>query len=84
MKTKPARREKMSPSFEEKLANIFTYQPPDDVQKIAYKAIREKAKELAFTIYQYTPPCADQSAAIRHLREATMTANAAIALKGLI
>jgi hypothetical protein len=31
-----------------------------------------------------TPKCADQSAAIRLVREAVMTANAAIALKGIV
>jgi len=71
-------------SLPEKIDAIFTYHPPDDDQRIAYATIREKAKELARVIYDNTPACADQSAAIRHLREAVMTANAAIALKGLV
>jgi hypothetical protein len=40
--------------------------------------------ELAMTILDNTPVCADQSAAIRHLRECVMTANGAIALNGLV
>jgi hypothetical protein len=37
---------------------------------------------LAKTSLAEVPPCADQQAALRLLREAVMTANAAIALKG--
>jgi hypothetical protein len=64
------------------IENIFTYHPPTKDQKLRYEAIREDAKKLAQTIVNQTPPCADQTAAIRKLREAVMTANAAIALDG--
>jgi hypothetical protein len=58
---------------------FFTYHPPgqDDIPK--YTAIREHAKQLALVIVEHTPPSADQTAAIRLLRECVMTANAAIA-----
>ena len=58
----------------------FTYQPPglDQVEKL--RAIREKARELAHLMLDATPAGADQSAAIRQLREAVMTANAAIVI----
>ena len=71
-------------SLKDSVEEIFTYHAPvgDDPQK--YEAIRSKAKELAKVILENTPPCADQSAAIRQLREAVMTANASIALKGLV
>lgn len=59
--------------------NWFTYYPPNDSQKDRYIAIRSIAKELAKKIIDYTPPSADQTAAIRKLRECVMTANAAIA-----
>jgi hypothetical protein len=62
--------------------DIFSYHAPSDIQVAKYKAIREKAKELALVIFELTPGCADQTAAIRHLREAVMTANAAIAIYG--
>jgi hypothetical protein len=39
---------------------------------------------LAEAILENTPQCADQQAALRHVREAVMTANAAVALEGLI
>lgn len=58
----------------------FTYHPPFGTQTERYVAIRDKAKELALLIRESTPMCADQTAAIRKLRECVMTANAAIAI----
>lgn len=62
--------------------HVFTYHAPklEDIAK--YEEIRIRAKDLADTIIATTPVCADQSAALRHLRECVMTANAAIALEG--
>lgn len=62
--------------------NIFTYHSPSAEQLPKYEAIREKAKELGNVIVANTPASADQTAAIRLLREAVMTANASIALDG--
>lgn len=68
---------------ENKLELLFTYHPPENDEQIqADKAIREWGLSLAKVICQYTPKGSDQSAAIRKVREAVMTANAAIALKG--
>ena len=64
------------------LDNWFTYHAPTDDDKVAYEAIRNAGKLLASTILVNTPASADQSAAIRKVREAVMTANAAIACKG--
>ena len=58
----------------------FVYRPPKPDQVLKYQAIRESGKQLALTIFDNAPPCADQSAALRKVREAVMTANAAIAL----
>jgi hypothetical protein len=60
---------------------LFTYHAPKEGQPERYQAIREAAKNLANVIIANTPASADQSAAIRHLREAVMTANASIALE---
>ena len=68
----------------ENVAGIFTYHPPDEGQRVAYDAIRQGALALARIIIEVTPPCADQQAALRHLREAVATANSAIALKGAV
>ncbi len=62
--------------------NIFTYHSPTSDQLPKYEAIRAKAKEMGQVIVDNTPASADQTAAIRLLREAVMTANAAIALNG--
>lgn len=64
----------------EEIDNTFSYHAPKADQPARYEAIRAKAKELAEIIVSSTPKCADQTAAIRKLREAVMTANAAIAI----
>ena len=63
---------------------VFTYHAPNEQQQLQYEAIREAAKNLAQVIIQNTPACADQSAALRKVREAVMTANASIALDGTL
>lgn len=69
--------------LKDKIEDLFTYHAPEGTQPAQYDAIRAKAKELAHVIVENTPPSADQTAAIRKLRECVMTANAAIALKGI-
>ena len=59
--------------------NWFSYHSPNQDQMKKYVEIRGAAKILAYLIIQNTPASADQSAAIRLLRECVMTANAAIA-----
>ena len=63
------------------IASLFTYHPPTGDQPQRYENIRAGARALAHIIAQNTPAGADQSAAIRKLRECVMTANAAIALE---
>ena len=62
---------------DDELRNWFTYHAPDAGDVAAYGEIREAALALARSIVRHTPPSADQTAAIRKLREAVMTANAA-------
>jgi len=71
-------------TLSEKLPTIFTYQPADAKQQQQFVLIREAALHLAQVILANTPGSADQTAAIRLLREAVMTANAAISLKGIV
>lgn len=61
------------------LDQFFTYHPPKGDQAERYQRIRDAAKEFAAVIYELTPTCPDQTAAVRKVREAVMTANAAIA-----
>lgn len=63
----------------EDLDNWFTYHSPKPDQLPKYAAIRDIGKSLAITILANTPPGPDQTAAIRKIREAVMTANQAIA-----
>ena len=70
------------PIDKEQLDNWFTYHAPEDGDPERYGAIRVAGKLLAKAIVDNSPPSADQSAAIRKVREAVMTANAAIACKG--
>jgi hypothetical protein len=70
------------PITDSQLDNWFTYHSPKPNQPASYEAIREAGKLLAIAIRDLTPPSADQTAAIRKVREAVMTANAAIACDG--
>jgi hypothetical protein len=60
----------------------FQSDPPkafdDSGQMTQQMDIQEAALGLAEAILENTPPCADQSAAIRKVREAVMTAREAI------
>lgn len=59
------------------LDNWFSYHPPRDGADIeAYQTVREAGKEFARVILQLTPVNADQTTAIRAVRNAVMWANA--------
>lgn len=64
------------------VANVFSYHKPEGDQPARYEAVRAAARNFAEVILANVPQCSDQQAAIRHVREAVMTANAGIALKG--
>lgn len=66
----------------EVLENWFTHHPPEGDQEQRYKAVRDAGLLFASVIIEATPPSADQNAALRKVREAVMTANAAIACGG--
>jgi hypothetical protein len=61
------------------LDNWFQYHAPQGTQQERYVLIRDTAKHLAEIILNNTPSSADQTAALRKLRECVMTANATIA-----
>ena len=64
------------------LSNLFRYHPPLPGQTQKYERLREAAHAFAKVVVEETPPSADQSAAIRQIRGAVMTANASIACAG--
>lgn len=71
----------LTPEEQAMLDDVFTYHEPTGDKNRRYKDIRIYAKDFAAAILRNTPKSADQSAAIRKVREAMMTANAAIALE---
>lgn len=70
-------------SSEEIVAEFFKYHAPDGTTIPKYAAINQAAKNFAEIILANCPHGADRSTAIRLIREARMTANAAIELNGL-
>lgn len=66
----------------EMLDKLFRWQPPQGDQPERYSAINTAALALAVVIHANCPPGPDRSDAIRKVREARMTANAAIATDG--
>jgi hypothetical protein len=63
------------------LENWFTYHD-DPTAAPKYASINAAALALAKVVRDNCPPSADRTAAIRQIREARMTANAAIACGG--
>lgn len=66
----------------EGIEDIFSDHAPTPDQIPKYNAIREGAKVFAQIVMDNTPGSADQTVAIRKVREAAMIANASIALGG--
>ena len=70
-------------SIFDRIQHWFTYHPPTGPEQIdAYKRVRDAGMAFGLIIAENTPSSADQSAALRKVREAVMTANAAIACGG--
>lgn len=67
------------PDMGAELERRFTYHAPKEDQPARYTGIRNRARELAELIVQYTPSSREQSLALTKLEEAVMWANAAIA-----
>lgn len=66
----------------DKLGHLFTYHPPTEGDIPKYHDIREAGLAFARVVDRCCPPGADTSTAIRKIREAVMTANAAVACCG--
>jgi hypothetical protein len=62
--------------------HMVSYHPMNDKQREQSETIRNAAEAMINTIRDNSPTSADQSAAIRKVREALMTANSAIANEG--
>lgn len=66
------------------IEELFTYHAPTGDQPERYKRIRDAAKALAREIDASCEPGPDRTAAVRHVREAVMTANDSIATHNAI
>lgn len=62
------------------IRRLFEYHKPTEEMQPRFQAIREAGYQLAIAINDNAPAGPDQSAAIRKVREAVMTANASIVL----
>ena len=67
---------------EQQLDNWFCYHAPTPNNVARYTRLRDAARVFAQAILMDTPSGPDQTTAIRKVREAVMTANAAIACGG--
>jgi hypothetical protein len=67
---------------EKQLLNWFTYHAPSNEDQARYIAIRDAALVFCKVIVENTPASADQTVAIRKVREAVFTANVSIACGG--
>ncbi len=74
--------ERLDNLVSDRLEHLFSYHAPTPEQIPKYEAIRAGAKAFAKILMDNTIPGPDQSAALRLLREAVMTANASVALNG--
>lgn len=79
-----ADRVRPSPFSEAWIDDVCGYHNLTDSGLVAVANIRRGTAAMLRVIDENCPSCADRSAAVRHVRDAMMTANAAVALQGLI
>jgi len=72
------------PVSRDNASEVVRYHKPTEEQIKAHEALAVAAEAFIVAIFDNTPKCADQTAAIRHVREAKMTASAAVALDGMV
>lgn len=64
---------------EENIENWFTHHPRTAEQRGHHAALHDCVRNTAMAILNHTPPCAEQTLAIRKLQESMMWADTAIA-----
>lgn len=73
-------REEYKRMTEAQLEEMFTYHAPKGNQQERYQYLRKQAKRFAEAIIHLCPPSREQSIALTKIQEASMMANAAIAI----
>lgn len=66
------------------IEEVFASHEPDAHQKMRLSDLRDAARKFAKEIVESCPNGPDKSAALRKVREALMTANAGVMLKGRV
>lgn len=74
----------MSVLSQHNLKDVFSYHTPSAEDLERYQRLRSAASDFAEVVITNCPASEDKQAALRKVREALMTANASIALKGKI
>lgn len=65
----------------ENALEVFKHHPPQGEDILRHERLRIAAYDFTVVVLKNCPDCADRTAAIRKIREALMTANAAVALE---
>lgn len=74
---------RLPPEGRHRVEELTRYHAPTADQAARLEAVNAAARLMLAVILDATPGCADQSAAVRLVREAKATANAAIVCGGL-
>lgn len=64
------------------IEKLCTYQPPQEGDQEHFEAVARGAEAFIRILKEHVPPCADRTVAIRHVLDARMNGNMAIALDG--
>ena len=64
------------------ISEIFTYHPPTPQRAAVHEMIRDMMADVAQTVNGQLPDCREKSLAITAIQEASMWANAALAIHG--
>lgn len=69
----------ITPDERADLDNWFSYHAPTPETIPVFEAIRDAGHDMAEKVMALVPPSPDRTVAIRHIRDAVMNANAALA-----
>ena len=68
---------------EQEIVEIFKYHPPDAERIRAHDLVREVMRDATLELAAHLPPSRERSAFITHMQQASMMANAALAIHGV-
>ena len=68
---------------EQEIVEIFTFHPPDAARIDAHERVREVMRDATLELAALLPPSRERSLFITEMQQASMMANAALAIHGL-